>query len=142
VFPEGQISEGDQKLSRTLAEAFIRFASTGDPNRPEDGEHWPNSFTLDDTQLHSSDPRSLKIQVIGGPLGTGATYQTSDSDELTHNANQEVLNDGGDQEQIVQGYKMGVMISRLSHLRNGVLAREKILDRCSFVSSLSEKLGV
>jgi hypothetical protein len=119
-----------------MAEAFIRFAATGDPHNSED-EHWPTAFTFGGTRRHQSDPRSLSVQVIGGPLGTGSTYQTpaSDSDE-------EGFEVGDEEQQIMQGHRMGAMSSKISRLRNEVLGREKLLDRCSFVNTLSEKLGV
>jgi hypothetical protein len=120
-----------------MAEAFIRFAATGDPNNSED-EHWPTAFTFGGTRRHQSDPRSLSVQVIGGPLGTGSTYQTpasSDSDE-------EGFEVGDEEQQIMQGHTMRGMSSKVSRLRDEVLGREKLLDRCSFMNTLSEKLGV
>ena len=92
--------------------------------------------------MHQSDPQSLCIQVISEPLGTGSTYQTSSSDDLTHDVNQEAMDAGDGQGEIMQGYRMGAMLSKVSRLRNEILAREKLLDRCSFINSLSEKLGV
>jgi hypothetical protein len=64
-------------------------------------------------------------------------YQTpaSDSDE-------EGFEVGDEEQQIMQGHRMGAMSSKISRLRNEVLGREKLLDRCSFVNTLSEKLGV
>jgi hypothetical protein len=124
-----------------LTDAFIRFASTGDPNSPE-SKHWPNAFTFDGTQMHQSDPQGLHVQVMGGPLGTGSSYQTSASDDLIHDVNQEIMDAGGDQIEDMQSYSMGAMSSKASRLRNQVLAMEKLLDRCSFINSLSEKLGV
>jgi hypothetical protein len=92
--------------------------------------------------MHLRDPQSLHVQVIGGPLGTGSLYQTSASGNINRGDGQEVLNNGDDQGEATQGYQMEAMSSRASRLRNEVLAREKLLERCSFMNSLAAKLGV
>lgn len=48
LFPEGQMSENDQDLSRTLTEALICFASTMNPKGPglKSSDYWPEAFAL------------------------------------------------------------------------------------------------
>jgi carboxylesterase type B len=118
IFPEGEISEADLKLSRTMTEALIRFAATSDPNDPKSGEEWPEAFG----------EQRLSVQIIGGPLGTGAGLL-----ELGEKGR-----DGG----MLKGFEMGAMESVVGRKRSEVLAREKLLARCEFVNSLMEKLGV
>jgi hypothetical protein len=115
VFPEGPVSEEDQKLSRTLAEAFLRFAATGDPNNAED-EYWPKAFALGEIQVNQLAPQSFHVQIMGWPLGTGPAHVTT-YDGIIRDNEQEVLI-GEDEETL--GYEMRAMPSRDSRLRNEV----------------------
>jgi hypothetical protein len=78
----------------------------------------------------------VRVQIIGGPLGTGSAYVQSGSDD------QAVLLDEDIGKQEMLGYKMGTMSSKLSRLRNRVSWRERLFERCEFVNGLAEKLGV
>ncbi|KAI1475178.1 alpha/beta-hydrolase [Daldinia eschscholtzii] len=142
LFPEGTISEEDQKLSQSMATAFINFAYTGDPTSAED-EHfssWPEAFP-ESTHLDSSPdsgPSSFNMYVIGGSLGSGSCRVGLDSTN-SYVAGEE--NDGI-QQPLIDSVKYAEMASMNSQIRKREIAREKLLERCAFISTLSEKLGV
>ncbi|KAI1804820.1 alpha/beta-hydrolase [Daldinia bambusicola] len=142
VFPEGAISEEDQKLSQSMATAFINFAYTGDPTTAED-EHfssWPEAFP-DSTKLDNSPdsgPPGFNVHVIGGSLGSGSSQVGAD------NTNGYVAGQGDDgfQQPLVDSVNYAEMESKSSQIRKREINREKLLERCAFISTLSEKLGV
>ncbi|KAI8962346.1 alpha/beta-hydrolase [Daldinia sp. FL1419] len=142
VFPEGTISEEDQKLSHSMATAFINFAYTGDPTSAGD-EHfgfWPEAFP-DSTKLEKSldsSPSNFNAYVIGGPLGSGSCQV---SPEGTHAYVVEQENDGV-QQPLVDGNKYAEMTTRNSQMRKQEINRQKLIERCTFISTLSEKLAV
>ncbi|KAI0869019.1 alpha/beta-hydrolase [Hypoxylon argillaceum] len=141
VFPEGQMAESDQRLARSTTSAFINFAYTGNPSLPGD-EHfdsWPESFPY----AGSSDsplPAKMNLHLIGGPLGTGSDVLGSNDDSPSTLAGfmQKVI--GMDTEG--EGVEYGEMGSAASEIRQRVIAHEKLLERCAFIESLSEKLGI
>jgi hypothetical protein len=137
LFPEGQVSESDQQLSQTMTKAFVRFASSGDPNDPalEPNQHWPEAFQLDVEMTGKATSQHPRIQIIRGPLGTGAV----DLERIITPGSLKM--DDGTQ-QVLQGYQMGAMGSAAMHHRSSVLARDKLPERYMFIVSLAEKLGV
>jgi hypothetical protein len=139
VFPEDQISESDQELSTRMARAFIRFAATGDPNgaKAVGDEYWPEAFG----HFTEDSPHSLNLHVIGGSLGTAAVQISMEQDE-PGDASEYGSFEGGDAQQKLQGSEFGAMESKTARLRNEVVAREKLLERCAFINSLTEKLGI
>jgi carboxylesterase type B len=146
LFPEGEISESDQKLSRTMTEAFIRFAWTGNPNSPdsEESEFWPKAFVTNNGPVRGSTHQNPGIQIVGGPLGTGAAhpFHFHERKHLSNDGNNEGSDIKDEAQQILQGYEIGAMQSVVARHRSEVLAQEKLFERCSFINSLSEKLGV
>ncbi|KAK4170119.1 hypothetical protein QBC43DRAFT_328783 [Cladorrhinum sp. PSN259] len=68
VFPEGEISEDDQKLSREFAASFIEFAWTGRPGSFGSDGKWPEAFSEDGEEEKEE---SFNLLVVGGPWGTG-----------------------------------------------------------------------
>jgi hypothetical protein len=140
VYPEGQISESDQALSRKMAETFIRFAATGNPNSPHetDEEDWPAAFG---NAAKGSEPQNMLLQIFGGPYGTAAA-KISTKDEDSIGSAEYDASDLGNSQQKLQGYELGGMTSKISRLRNGVVAQEKLLERCAFINGLAEKLGI
>ncbi|OTA61481.1 alpha/beta-hydrolase [Hypoxylon sp. EC38] len=142
VFPEGQMSEYDQLLSESMAGSFINFAYTGDPTYAGDVHFnsWPESFPEAERLSENSDehlPSCMNLQLIGGPLGTGystlrAKYAYAKLDASF----------GTVQEPLGQAVEFGEMEYKTSQKRKRVLEREKLLERCAFIDSLSEKLGV
>ncbi|KAF2826767.1 alpha/beta-hydrolase [Ophiobolus disseminans] len=121
LFSEGPISANDQALSKTVTEAFVRFAATGDPNSPQPNEKdtWPEAFRILGDEEDQAAPQSLSVEIVGGPLGTGPSFSSFEH-EVTDNVDRE----GAAQQ------------------RSKVFSQEKLLERCSFINSLSEKLGV
>ncbi|KAI1500571.1 Alpha/Beta hydrolase protein [Biscogniauxia marginata] len=143
LFPEGQISYRDQELSRSMAGSFINFAHTGNPSFTEDNNgfrSWPESFPEPEglSELSGAGPQKLNLQLIGGPLGTGPCLlsekgETSTSTEM----------DGSMQIPInMDGVEFGEMESVALQARQRELQRERLLERCAFISTLSTRLGV
>lgn len=142
VYPEGSVSEDDRKLSQSMATAFINFAYSGDPTSAED-EHfssWPEAFpdpkTLDGSM--ASTLSSFNVHVIGGPLGSGSCHVSSDYT----NAYVIGQEDNGFQQPLVDSVGYTEMESMASQTRKREVGREKLLERCAFISTLSEKFGV
>jgi hypothetical protein len=140
VFPEGTVSDDDEKLSKSMAEKLIRFAATGNPKTvsEESDEYWPQASS---SMEENSEMQSLYLQVLGGPLGTGAA-KVSITNEAANGTDYDIVNIGDGTEQYLQGYQVGAMGSKQGRLRGDVLAQEKLLERCSFINGLAEKLGV
>lgn len=144
LFPEGTVPESDEALSRSMSEAFIRFAATGDSNTPQSsGEiEWPEAFTTLAGERGSLDLQSLSVQIVGGPLGTGAGFASREHAGLNNSTIQADIDEGNGAQQVLNGYGIGAMASPSTRRRSEVLAEEKLLERCLFVNSLAEKLGV
>ncbi|KAI1397828.1 Alpha/Beta hydrolase protein [Hypoxylon fuscum] len=143
VFPEGQITEeADQKLSESMAGSFINFAYTGDPTfeKNEGFKSWPESFPNHDglDERSVSGPTRINIQLIGGPLGTGSCSlgRKLDGDEDS------IAQAGSMQIPLIGDVEVGEMESAVSRSRQRELERQKLLKRCAYISTLSEKLGV
>ncbi|KAI1823228.1 alpha/beta-hydrolase [Xylaria intraflava] len=137
LFPEGEVPEADQVLARSMTSSFINFAYTGDPTVPGD-EHfssWPESFP-EIGHTDTSMPSTVNLQLIGGPLGTGPgtlkAGNAADSATYTYE-NQAVMG---------QGVQYGEMGSAASEVRQRAIEREKLIERCEFIDTLSEKLGI
>jgi hypothetical protein len=137
VFPEGDIAEADRVLARSMASSFINFAYTGDPTVSGD-EHfnfWPESFP-EGSESETSIPSSLNLQLIGGPFGTGPGTLKAVMEEKWA-----MLKDES-QIPIGQNIEYGEMKSAASQARQRLIEREKLIERCAFVDTLSEKLGI
>ncbi|KAK4659849.1 hypothetical protein QC762_113190 [Podospora pseudocomata] len=133
LFPEGKITDEDQKLSRAFIGSFINFAYTGKPSPAEPEQQveetlgrWPEAFPV-----HG--PESVSLLVIGGPWGTGNTRLTAHKEQRDGNLKQMPI-DGGN-------IQVGEMRVRSCKERKRQLKREKLFERCRYINSLSEKLG-
>jgi hypothetical protein len=139
VFPEGEVSEADAKLSRAMAGSFIHFAHTGNP----EGEHgadneshkgpslgaWPEAFA-------EPGGKSVNVLVIGGPLGTGSCCVKADEGAESEGMGQMQIPLGGG------GVgQFGEMDTKADEERRRQLERERLLRRCGFINMLSGKLG-
>jgi hypothetical protein len=134
-FLEGEVSPADQELSEAFTKSFLNFAYTGNPVSGQAGEFgdWPAVGTE-----FEAETREVPIQVIGGPFGSGSCKVRADvsEDELPKvhmEGAQEVL---GEEVQYV-GMKTKAEAQRLEQL-----SREKLIQRCAFIDSLSATLGV
>ncbi|KAK6220780.1 hypothetical protein LQW54_001972 [Pestalotiopsis sp. IQ-011] len=119
LFPEGEVSESDQKLSTSLSKSFINFAYTGNPTYADD-EHfksWPESFPESHGKGYS---RCAK-----------GKHQSPDGD--LENYMQQPLGDR---------FEYGEMKSARDQERARLLENEKLLERCAFIGGLAEKLAV
>lgn len=134
-FPEGEVSPADQKLSEQFVQSFVNFAYTGNPNVDGNGG-------LQNWAALGSEGRSISeeipLQVIGGPLGSGSCIVRSQGSEHGHFARGEEL------PQQIMGEQVGYegMRSRTETLRLQQVEREKLIERCTFMNSLAESLGV
>lgn len=143
LFPEGEVSEADQKLSKSVAASFINFAYTGSPVIPDDEcfQNWPEAFA-DAEYLNGegeSGPSTINIQLIGGPFGTGPCSLRPTYDTARIPGAQEA---GRMQQPLAGGFEYGEMESDLSQARREQLQRQKLLERCAFINTLAPKLGV
>ncbi|KAI1141093.1 alpha/beta-hydrolase [Hypoxylon sp. FL0543] len=142
VFPEGQVQGSDKQLSESMAGSFINFAYTGNPTYAGDAHFnsWPEAFPeAEGLNMHVDEhlPSSMNLQLIGGPLGTGHSLLRMKDEDADCAASLGTM-----QEPLGEGVEFGEMESQLSQKRQRVLEHEKLLERCAFIDSLSEKLGV
>lgn len=144
VFSKDSMSEADRRLSEHLQASFINFAYTGNPN-PDSvvggASPWPESFSETSEGIASHPMTSgcsdAKVQVIGGPLGTGSCQLAIGTREtLKLHEKQDVL-----QDPLVDSALYGEMDSGISQERQKALEHEKLIERCAFINSLAEKLG-
>jgi hypothetical protein len=143
LFPEGEISESDRDLSTTMAAAFIRFAATGNPNHAatKTGEQWPRAFPALGISPALS-PESLHVQVLGGPLDTGAAIVHPGASGDAQDDAPWISGMTDYLQQVLPGYEVGAMSDGATRGRSKVIAGEKLIERCNFMNSLAEKLGV
>ncbi|KAI0837994.1 alpha/beta-hydrolase [Hypoxylon sp. FL0890] len=142
VFPEGQVLGSDKQLSESMAGSFINFAYTGNPTYAGDVHFnsWPEAFPETEGLSEHFDehlPSSMNLQLIGGPLGTGHSFLKVKDRNVEFEASLGTM-----QEPLGQGVEFGEMESEASQRRQRLLEHEKLLERCAFIDSLSEKLGV
>lgn len=136
LFPEGEVSEVDQALSTSMSTSFINFAYTGNPTCTKDKHFqlWPESFP-ESSGGGDQELSQLDVMVIGGSYGTGSSSCAKD---------QSAGADWGDsmQQPLGDGVKYEEMKDARDQERARLLQHEKLLERCAFIGSLSEKLGV
>lgn len=144
AFPKDGMAEHDRQLSEDLQASFINFAYTGDPNGDTvvDGtSSWPVSFSETSKYIASysevSGCSDAKVQVVGGPLGTGSCHLATGTHDDLHLDEQQ----GSMQNPLDDSVQYGEMGSHLSHERQKLLENEKLLERCAFINGLAEKLG-
>ncbi|KAI1361369.1 alpha/beta-hydrolase [Xylaria arbuscula] len=139
MFRRDQMLESDKHVSDTLISSFVNFAYTGRP----DGEglpSWPHSFSTpsdkDMMQITSAGPLSFNLRVLGGPLGKGVAH-------LVRSPHVTDAGGHGDTTQIphVDDVLYGEMESPVDQERQRQVQREDLLQRCTFINSLAEKLG-
>ena len=134
-FPEGEVSPADQKLSEQFVQSFVNFAYTGNPNVDEN-EGFRNWVAVGTSGRSISE--EIPLQVIGGPLGSGScTVGSQGSDDVQ-------FAPGEEPPQRTMGEHVGYegMKSRAEALRLQQVEREKLIERCAFMDSLAETLGV
>ncbi|KAI1122056.1 alpha/beta-hydrolase [Nemania abortiva] len=138
IFPRGHLSEEDRELSDTMISYFVNFAYTGRPGG-EGHPPWPESFQGWDG-LRAGSPDTFNLQVMGGPLGTGAVRLTKRSSQsVTEGQYKDTL--GSMQIPLGDDHiKYDEMGSLVDQQRQRELQREDIFERCSFIKSLAKKL--
>ncbi|KAK3994928.1 hypothetical protein QBC44DRAFT_36425 [Cladorrhinum sp. PSN332] len=130
VFPEGEVSKGDKKLSREVAGRFVEFAWGGRP-----GKGWPEAF--------SSKEEGFELMVVGGPWGSGSVKVRRDGKDKKKEGLAEMESgEEGEGEGRIDQVRLGEMRSRESRERERQVLRERLLERCEFVNSLNRELGI
>ncbi|KAH8590947.1 Alpha/Beta hydrolase protein [Bisporella sp. PMI_857] len=129
LFPEGEVGESDLALSEMFSKSLINFAYTGDPNGS--GKHsqgWPEA-------VGKSRDSEVNIQVIGGPYGTGSV-------SLKQKKNDEGEGIVGEQKILSDNVQFGEMGSPELQMRQRQIEQAKLFERCEYIRSLAESLGV
>ncbi|KAI0479318.1 alpha/beta-hydrolase [Xylariaceae sp. FL0804] len=140
MVPKDQLAEGDREVSSMLATSFVEFAYSGHP-RGQDGKLWPESFAelraLGEETSDGTSPSGMNLQLIGGPFGTGSSYlERAIGASIDTSADEGVM-----QSPLDHSRGFGEMGSAGSQQRHELLQRERLLERCTFIDSLAEKLG-
>ena len=111
----GDNSPAQQELSSLLSGSAAAFAYTGDPtiSRGRNFKDWPLAYQDRSRQALSKEhPEELSIIVAGGPQGSGPATVTTS----------QVAGTASDREK--------------------ALAWEKVMERCGFINSIQEGIGV
>ncbi|KAF3066592.1 Acetylcholinesterase [Daldinia childiae] len=139
LFPEGQISKEDKNLSRSVAASLIYFAYTGNPTYADNEGFslWPESFAQSEDRHLGSDLSRFNLQLIGGPLGTGSCFLRKEN--YTTNLSSER---GSMQVPFMADVEFGEMDSIPLEERQQKLKRQNLFERCAYIRTLNEKLGV
>ncbi|KAI0024063.1 Alpha/Beta hydrolase protein [Xylariomycetidae sp. FL0641] len=135
-----QLSEEDQHVSTTMLTSLLTFAYAGHPG--DGNDRWPETF-VDAPGLPAGEESrgegllGMNLQLIGGPYGTGTAHIGGVS-KLVFSGSQM----GDMQNPLDSGVQYAEMDSAESQQRSDLLQQEKLLERCAFISTLSEKLGI
>ena len=111
----GDNSAAQQELSVLLSGSAAAFAHTGDPtvSPGRSLKDWPTAYQdQSSTALKKEYPEELNLYVIGGPEGSGTATITSERGSGTVPE------------------------------REKALAWEKVIERCGFINSIQEEIGV
>ena len=160
LFPEGNLSRSDLGLAQRFSSSLIAFAHDADPNavssRGPRTDTWPTAYHSPDTNTEDSMPSEFNIFIVGGHQGsTPARVKESTHTKLTQANQKERIEDtqpiagfgsalafGKVQEVILNALNFGQMESSSPALAQTKLQDEKLVQRCAFISSLSETLGI
>jgi hypothetical protein len=139
VFPEGNLTSEDVKLSELMSRGLINFAYTGNPNEPDSyAAEWPSAYLESKSKFDLS---KIIINVLGGPYGGGSV--TVYENGTAYSAQEAKIDDGvqgaGNMKQVLSDVKFR---SNTSEIRDRLVRKEKLLERCAYVRSLAEALGV
>lgn len=137
VFPEGDMSKEDKALSERLSRSLINFAYTGKPiSNTKTGKQFEAWLEAFGNGIEIPNLDSFNLQVIGGPFGTGSVVVTNENgDEDTGYIGADL-----DPQNIL---KYGSFESSTSsHEAVRLVIEENLFERCAYIESLSETLGV
>ena len=111
----GDNSAAQKRLSSYLSGSAAAFAHSGEPtiSRGRSFKDWPNAYSGQNAQALENDyPKELNLYVVGGPYGSGPATITS-------------------------GQSNGSL-----SVRDEALAWEKVINRCRFINSIQNEIGV
>ncbi|TGO10983.1 hypothetical protein BTUL_0120g00210 [Botrytis tulipae] len=144
VFPEGQLTEEDEEISEMMARSLVNFAYIGNPINTslsqKQFDEWPESYgkvEMGDTKLES-----FKIQVIGGPHGTGPVLLTDEDNSDSIKRNLENENIGTRQRVLPGADEFRSMGAAKEAERKRLIEQEKLFQRCKYIDSLADTLDV
>ena len=111
----GDNSAAQQDLSTLLSGSAAAFAYTGDPTAStgQSFKDWPLAYRGQSLQASETEyPDELSLYVVGGPYGSGPAIVASGKG------------------------------SRIASERDKALAWEKLVERCRFINSIRDEIGV
>ncbi|KAF2230602.1 alpha/beta-hydrolase [Viridothelium virens] len=146
VFPEGEMTQEDTRLSQEFTRNFINFAHTGNPTPEETSIEWPPAYKFVNIDRDTgSEPSGFNLLIVGGPLGTQSVSVPSSLDSTQ----QESLDRDDDesgyvgkiQEVLADFVGYGKMDPAATSSLQRNIEDQKLLQRCTFINSLSKVLG-
>lgn len=132
AFSKEHMSDQDRRLSEYLQAAFINFAYMGRPDQDNvlvGTTTWPEAFPFT--------AEGINLQVIGGPQGTGSCHIS----EAAHDTMKIDQQDGTLQRPLDGSFLYEEMDSEAVQAQKKLIEHERLIERCAFISELSEKLG-
>ncbi|KAF7956884.1 hypothetical protein EAE96_004208 [Botrytis aclada] len=141
VFPEGQLTEEDREFSERFTMSLINFAYSGNPisdsTTKKQFDEWPESFGKVDNEEKGL--TNVNLQVIGGPYGTGSVALTGEAEDEHTRKNGNL---GKMQQILVDALKFGSMDLAKAQERRRLIEQERLLQRCAYINSLADALGI
>ena len=111
----GDNSPAQRELSALLSGSAAAFAYSGNPaiSRARTFDDWPSAYGhLNRRELSDDYPSSLNLFVVGGPYGSGPAHVSSKASAAKGSP------------------------------REKALAGDKLIERCGFINSIQEEIGV
>ena len=157
VFPEGKLNGLDKNLSERFTRSLINFAHTGNPHSDSKKKSfdWPEAYGDVSNSTADLMPSDFNLLVIGGPYGTRAVRSSRSANE---DSTESLQNEGARhqyasqfdnyfglgklQKAIGNILDFGNMEDSASTQLGRKIQQEKLFERCSYINSLAETLGV
>lgn len=115
VIAGGDNSAAQRDLSMLLSGSVAAFAHSGDPavSRARTFKDWPTAYSYDGRRVLSNEyPSKLNLYVVGGPYGSGSAHVDSKAGAIGKSEAEKVL------------------------------TRQKLIERCQFINSIHDEIGV
>ena len=150
VFPEGEMDESDKDLSKSMTSSFINFVHTGDPNSQSPStkktSYWPEAYDNVGSDTADLMPSQFNLLVVGGPYGTKAvnlSYPLNGAASSEYKGVFDGYTAVGKLQQIIGNVlDFGAMGTSVSLTLKDKIQQESLFERCTYVNSLAETLGV
>ncbi|KAL9094760.1 MAG: hypothetical protein Q9165_003031 [Trypethelium subeluteriae] len=146
IFPEGEMTAEDTRLSQEFTRKFIKFAHTGNPTPGENSIEWPAAYkSVNIARETESEPSGFNLLIVGGPLGTQSVSVPSSLDAAQQGSLDRDYGESslvGKMQEVLADF---VGYGKMDHAAPTSLQRniehQKLLQQCTFINSLSEVLG-